>query len=465
MPSFTLLGEQIIRFPFILTSSYPHELLHNWWGNGVFVDFADGNWCEGLTAYLADHLMAEQAGQGDAHRRDILARVTDYVTPANDFPLRRFRARYDGPTEAIGYGKAAMLWNMLRDRVGDALFLASLRRFYRDNAFKAAGFEDLRRAFEVTTGQDLQAFFRQWVDETGVPELALTSAERSGQHVSLTLAQTQTTARVAVDVPVALHTAQGVVIRRVGLSAQSASVTARFDLDAPVTRIDVDPQFQVYRRLSPFETPPSLSKAFGAAHAMIVLSTGAERTIYHGLVKAWTREGVQVVDDSDIKELPDDRPVWIIGRSNRFLPEVAEALRHQHAGLDASALQLADRRYPTDDKSIVAVVRNPANPASVLVHLSATSAAAADGLARKLPHYGKYSWLVFGGTAPDNEAKGEWPPGESPLTHVFESIAVAHPLPARKALLELPALFETTRLRAEVDWLAAPTREGPRLPR
>ena len=35
MPSFTLLGPQIIRFPFILTSSYPHEILHNWWGNSV----------------------------------------------------------------------------------------------------------------------------------------------------------------------------------------------------------------------------------------------------------------------------------------------------------------------------------------------------------------------------------------------------------------------------------------------
>ena len=43
--------------PFILTSSYPHEILHNWWGNCVYVDYATGNWCEGLTAYLADHLI------------------------------------------------------------------------------------------------------------------------------------------------------------------------------------------------------------------------------------------------------------------------------------------------------------------------------------------------------------------------------------------------------------------------
>ena len=62
MPSFTLLGPQVIRFPFILHSSYPHEILHNWWGNSVFVDYEKGNWCEGLTAYLADHLVQEQRG-------------------------------------------------------------------------------------------------------------------------------------------------------------------------------------------------------------------------------------------------------------------------------------------------------------------------------------------------------------------------------------------------------------------
>ena len=38
MPSFTLLGSKVIRLPFILTSSYPHEILHNWFGNGIYVD-------------------------------------------------------------------------------------------------------------------------------------------------------------------------------------------------------------------------------------------------------------------------------------------------------------------------------------------------------------------------------------------------------------------------------------------
>ncbi|MES9980614.1 MAG: hypothetical protein ABW107_17925 [Candidatus Thiodiazotropha sp. 6PLUC5] len=51
MPSFTLLGSRVIRLPFILHTSYPHEILHNWWGNSVYIDFQQGNWSEGLTSY------------------------------------------------------------------------------------------------------------------------------------------------------------------------------------------------------------------------------------------------------------------------------------------------------------------------------------------------------------------------------------------------------------------------------
>ncbi|RYF96248.1 MAG: hypothetical protein EOO02_22385, partial [Chitinophagaceae bacterium] len=35
LPGFTLLGPSVLRLPFLLETSLPHELLHNWWGNGV----------------------------------------------------------------------------------------------------------------------------------------------------------------------------------------------------------------------------------------------------------------------------------------------------------------------------------------------------------------------------------------------------------------------------------------------
>ncbi len=459
MPSFTLLGEQIIRFPFILTSSYPHELLHNYWGNGVFVDMRGGNWCEGLTAYLADHLLQEQRGQGSAHRRDILQRVTDYVTPENDFPLQQFHARSDAATEAIGYGKGAMVWNMLRERVGDAQFVASLRRFYRDNQFRAASFADIRRSFEATTGADLEAFFHQWVDQTGTPELELSDASRSGNHITIRLAQVQAGPPLALDVPIVIQTSRGVEVHRVALSSDQPATTAGFDLDAPASRIDVDPQFQVYRRLSPLETAPSLSRAFGAEHVLIVVPAG-EEGVYSGLLKAWARTGVEVTSDRDLAKLPDDRAVWVIGRSNRFVADVDAALHAHRASLRDGALKFEEASYPVYTKSIIAAARNPANPAAVFVFLSAPTAAAADALARKLPHYGKYSWLVFSGDSADNEGKGEWPPGDSPLRRVFDADAAVTSPPDRKALVEESKVFESARLRADVDWLAAPAREG-----
>lgn len=438
MPSFTLLGEQIIRFPFILTSSYPHELLHNWWGNGVFVDFSGGNWCEGLTAYLADHLLAEQRGQGALQRRDSLQRVTDYVTPQDDFPLTQFRGRYDGVTEAIGYDKAAMVWNMLRQRVGDAAFLESLKRFYRDNLFRAASFDDIRRSFEAVTGQDLADFFHQWVTQKGVPELSLDDAKHSGNRVTMTLSQRQPRPWISLDVPVAIYTAGGVLLRSIAMSADRPTASGTFELSSPVTRIDVDPQFQVYRKLSALEIPPALSKAFGADQVLIVLPSAGATETYAGLVKAWSRSGVDVVEDRDLATLPHDRAVWIIGSTNRFAPAVGKALGVYGATLNADGLHVAEMSYPANAKSIVAAVRNPDNPDTVLVYASAPTAAAADGLARKLPHYGKYSWLVFQGDAPDNEAKGEWPASQSPLVHVFESQTALAALPVRPALAELP---------------------------
>ena len=115
MPSFTLLGDRVIRLPFIVHTSYGHEILHNWWGNGVFVDYEEGNWCEGLTTYLADHLYKSQESVQAAidYRRAQLQGYLDYaVSGARDFPLREFTERESASTQAVGYGKTMMVFHM-----------------------------------------------------------------------------------------------------------------------------------------------------------------------------------------------------------------------------------------------------------------------------------------------------------------------------------------------------------------
>ena len=97
----------------------------------MFVDYAQGNWCEGLTAYLADHLIQEQRGAGGEYRRSTLQKYRDYVQAGKDFPLTEFRERHSAATEAVGYGKALMMNHMLRRRIGEDAFRKGLAAFYR----------------------------------------------------------------------------------------------------------------------------------------------------------------------------------------------------------------------------------------------------------------------------------------------------------------------------------------------
>ena len=245
MPTFTLLGKEIIRFPFIINSSYPHEILHNWWGNSVFVDYETGNWCEGLTAYLADHLIQEQRGTGDEYRRSTLQKYRDYVKDGRDFPLTAFRSRESASTEAVGYGKALMAYHMLRLSIGDDTFRKVIARFYRDFKGKRASFTDFEKTAEAVSGRDFTRFFADWVGRAGAPVLAIDGVALEGRmaggavhadgtvtkpvemdqfHVSGTLRQTQGGAPFAIDVPVVVQTASGVVRASVRMTGAEQSV-------------------------------------------------------------------------------------------------------------------------------------------------------------------------------------------------------------------------------------------------
>jgi hypothetical protein len=209
MPSFTLLGSRVIRFPFILSSSYPHEILHNWWGNGVYVDYDSGNWAEGLTSYLADHLIKEQRGGGSEYRRNTLQKYTDYVSRQGDFPLTAFRSRHSARTEAVGYGKTLMLFHMLRRQLGDAAFEQGLQAFYLQYRFRIAGFGDVQDSFATVAGEPLEDFFRQWVHRTGAPQFRISKAraEPEGDSYRLTavIEQTQPGSAYHLKLPVAVH--------------------------------------------------------------------------------------------------------------------------------------------------------------------------------------------------------------------------------------------------------------------
>jgi aminopeptidase N len=428
MPSFTLLGSQIIRFPFIIYTSFPHEILHDWWGNGVYVDYAQGNWSEGLTAYLSDHLVQEQRHKGAEYRRELLQKYTDFVSGDQDFPLSEFTARHSETTEAVGYGKALMFFHMLRRQLGDAAFVAGLRRFYKDNVFKTAGYSDLRRALEAETGRDLGLTFDQWVTRTGAPRLAASGAaarqEDGGWRLTFTLEQNQAGPDYRMDIPVAVTLEGHAQAYQTTVSMTARRSVVSIYVPARPLRVDVDPEFDVFRRLSRDEIPPALSGLFGAPSLLIVLPAAAPAPLlraYRALADGWRDSPafhVEVTTDRELSSLPRDRAVWLFGGENRFKPQLQQALvAYQEVGVDEhGSLRVDDQPVDAAGRSAVFVAANPGGDHPPLGWLMTTRSDTLPGLARKLPHYSKYSYLVFDGDAPTNVDRGVWPVLHSPLT-------------------------------------------------
>jgi hypothetical protein len=477
MPSFTLLGSTVIRLPFILHSSYPHEILHNWWGNGVYVDYTGGNWAEGLTSYLADHLIKEQKGQAVEYRRATLQRYTNYVRDARDFPLTAFLGRHNATTEAVGYGKTLMLFHMLRQRLGDATFIQGLRALYRYQLFKVTDFRQVAERFEAAAGVPLDVFFEQWVERTGAPLLRVTEARatptQTGFRLTAELEQVQPGASYRLQIPIAVHLEEEDAAYQTRIALDRKRMTLDLALPARPVRLAIDPEFDIFRRLDRNEIPPALNEAFGAERALVVLPASAPPLLRQGylkLAKSWQQgkpEHLAITFDSELSQLPFDQTVWLLGWENRFRKALTPALAGYPFADRGDELTLEDAELLRGKTSVVVAARHPEDPANALIFIATERAAALPGLARKLPHYGKYSYLGFIGDEPSNVVKGQWPVMNSPLSVSIEQSDGASTIPVSKATLaprtplaEMPPSVSAGRMVRDLAQLATAEMAG-----
>ncbi len=465
MPSFTLLGEQIIRFPFILDTSYPHEILHNWWGNSVYPDYATGNWSEGLTAYLADHLFQEMNAGGAEYRKDMLGRYRSAVSENADFPLSEFTSRNSAASQAVGYGKTLMLWHMLRNELGDELFLQTLRKLYTQQKFKRTSYADIEKLFSQSSGKDLRGFFDQWVLRTGAPSLAMELNETATGQARITLRQTQSTAAYELTIPMALYYQGEEEARVIDVELNGSAVqldVANYD---ELLAVVVDPYFDVFRRLDAAELPPTLRQMFGAQKVLFVVPS-ENRGLWLEMAEFFTADAqidAEIVMEENFALLPADRSVWIMGRDNSATPIISEALGAYGVRFGEQGIAMLGSELPFANRSTVFTAIHPENTELSIAWIHADSKDALPGLTEKLPHYGKYSYLSFVGSEPTNDVKGQWESPDSPLLwfnpqHAAETSQAS--LPARAALAQLPPKYLPSALAEHVNELVSPSMQG-----
>jgi len=377
LPTYTLLGSQVIRLPFIVETSLGHELLHQWFGNHVYVNYAAGNWSEGLTTYLADQWYNHLKGSGAEYRKKILSDYMNYVTPANEIALLGFRGPDSYASRAVGYGKAAMVFHMLRMKLGDALFFKSLKEFIASCQYREASWDNLRDVFASAGKQDLKAFFQQWVDRKGAPAFAIAHAQvafREGAfQLSFDIAQEKD--YFSCSLPARIVTEQG----EEKIQIETAAAVTRYEkafTGRPI-KIILDEQYDLMRRLADAEAVPVIS-AFIGNRESIVITPDQDEKMYRETARFFKAQGYAVKSEKETAYVDIEKT------SILFLSDTCSMYRKLFAGGD----------LPTGG-CVVKVSKNPLNSKKIVMVFKARSREEAAAAYRKIFRYGNYSLLVF----------------------------------------------------------------------
>jgi hypothetical protein len=416
--SYTLLGGRVLRLPFIIDTSLGHEIAHCWWGNGVLVDYAEGNWSEALTAYVSDYLYKEQASPALAleRRRTMLRNYASLVTAKNDFPLRQFQSRTTPATRTVGYDKGAMVFHMLRIRLGEDAFWQGLRDVYNRYQFQAISWRHFQQAFESRGNTSLDRFFDQWIDRDGAPQPALRdlTVRKENKQWLVEGRVVQPSPYYDLNADLLLHSGGDTAVQHVHLGG----VQTRFSFrsDAPPHELVFDPQVNLFRRLAPSEIPPSVNSLKGSASVLMVLSDDLEkgsREAARTLALSLGLKNVRAVDEGGVN--PDElarHDLLLVGlpRDRRWLPAV-----NGHVTFKDGAFVLQKTSFDQPWDAFFGVGPHPNAKQRVAGIFLPLSPAFADRVARKVTHYGKYSYLAF--SRGINRAKGTWPVENSPVIY------------------------------------------------
>lgn len=394
-PNLTYVGRQVIPLPFMRTRSLAHEVLHNWWGNGVSVDYASGNWAEGLTTYLADYALAADQGREAAQTMRIKW-LRDYAAlPAErDQPVTAFTSKQHQASQVIGYNKVAFIFHMLTKEIGQAAFDDGLRGFWQKHKHETASWRDLQAAFERAAGQGLDWFFGQWLLRSGAPRLSLgahsVNQDEAGFRTRVEILQPVTGYRF--QLPVSLTTVDGT--RQHEITIDDTLTRVEFVTPAKPLYFQADPNSDVFRRLHRDETPPILRD---------VTLDPETRTLIAS-------------NDADFTEVARSLASRLMDTQPRF-DNLAAAqqsgnsllLITTHARLTEDLKRLGLERpsaLPKVAYSAEVWTTRRADEAAVLV-VSAVNADDLKSLLRPLPHYGGQSYVLF--EAGRALSRGIWP--------------------------------------------------------
>ncbi len=149
------------------------ETAYQWWGQTVGIKSFDDAWLTQGLAQYSGLLYIRDAENETQFQQAIQAELEKALAFEQSASIRNAPKQLDDQTSAyrsVVYYKGAVVFNMLRQLLGEQKFDAFLKNYYTQQAGKNVSIDQFETIASTAAGRNLRSFFGQWVDSTGVPE-------------------------------------------------------------------------------------------------------------------------------------------------------------------------------------------------------------------------------------------------------------------------------------------------------
>ncbi len=236
------------------TGTISHEIAHQWFGDAVTEREWPHVWLsEGFATYFS--ALWTQKSRGDSAFKADMARIRDRILE-DTVDVARKPVIDTLTTELLdllnrnSYEKGGFILHMLRAELGDSAFFAGLRDYYSRHKHGTALTADLRASLEAVSGKRLDAFFAQWLERPGYPEMDVRWSDRAVTSLEVSITQSGRFGLFSFPLRLALVDPNGNV-RRVQVSVPAQLVTSVvLPVTGSVARIDADPDVQLLARIN-----------------------------------------------------------------------------------------------------------------------------------------------------------------------------------------------------------------------
>ncbi len=441
MPGYTLLGSAVIKMHYTGEFAIGHELMHNWWGNYVFFDADNGNWCEALTTYLTNYYWLEASEQMEKAlewRKHASIKYSITVPLEKAYPLKDFRGKENEIDGAIGYEKGAMFFHMIRRALGDEIFFSSLRNIIETKGGEFADWNDFKEAFKNKSRElnpekshiptFLDKMFDDWLIKADAPKLVIDNVI---DEPGIFKATVELNEPFAVPINIYGYNKSGELVSETelllseGLGSFSIESEKKKELGEKmgIARLEIDPLWHVFRRVPKEAVPPCLNALLNDESAFVVYPSGVDNvsTELAKLVSVIKDSGRKLRIVSDVVFIEEAKKneevlkqsMLILGGENvnsawNVIRELF-SLSEFNAGKDSFSLGRAI--YDAPNESVLVSLENLRSPGKFVAFYHGNSPSAFTR-SRYIFYYGWDSYVIFQDGRPIE--RGTFPPSQDP---------------------------------------------------